>query len=390
MLLAALFAVLKGSWSWSGGGAEGSSWLEEWCCLKKAVDDAILAHAMLTLGHDLEECVLDATEERVVRLLGKCYARSPAGGQEAKAAALALWQDKMCREADECRARAGRWNRWSGWCARLEARPGSLKKFWRAWEELQAGEGGEQGLREAVIEACPVRSYIVDSEDRERAVVSHVCNLEVSRLLSRKPGWLSLPQAADVVRRLIELECNLALLNTLSSGSGGASEEVAERCAHIAGVCDAANFNGTDTAAQVHSLLFETRLKAGDYSACLECCMDKRNQDFGRRKGMCSRLAVSMVSAGKLSYLIEMPMVVMTGAEGEACDSFVLAVSSLVSHGYGDEAAALAGGKGEWRVAAVCAKSDVGKVACLSMVKKGERRWIVKDERDGDGDRVDR
>ena len=262
------------------------------------------------------------------------------------------------------------------------------RQFWKAWEKLQEGPGGDAGLREAIIEACTVRSYVVDPEGGERAVVSNVCGLEATKLLCSKPGWLSLPQASDAVRRLIELECNLALLNALSSGPGGSGDEVALRCARVADVCEAAGFNGTETAAQVHSLLFETRLKAGSYLACLDCCMDERNDDFARRKGMCSRLAVSMVSSGKLSALVEMPMVVMTGAEGEACDAFALAVSALVSHGYGDEAAALAGSKGEWRVAAVCAKSDVGKVACLSMVKKGERRWIVKE--DGEGDRVDR
>ena len=141
--------------------------------------------------------------------------------------------------------------------------------------------------------------------------------LEASILITDRAGWQSLPQANEMVATLIELECNLSLLNAISNSSATfPPSSIVERCDRCIEICDAAKLGATSTITQVHSLKFATQLQAKDYSACHLTCLDKRNQDFERRKGMMSRLAVKMTEDGKLEALCSsIPMIVMTGKD---------------------------------------------------------------------------
>ncbi|GMH69040.1 hypothetical protein TrST_g3214 [Triparma strigata] len=368
------------------------TWCLKYSALKSYLKGYILLHASLSLGLTVESDLLETTRTTVVELLGGCYILSQTGKQLENKAAKCLSEDMKCRELDEVRVEAGKVHKWGRWCDFLKVDDGiSFKKFWKGWEGLMTVDSVDiSKLAEMTVEVCKVKSYVARDDGTPRNVVEEICKIEASQLVTSKAGWETLPKAHEMVEVLIELECNLSLLNAFSNSSARyPSSETVERCDRIIAICDGANLNKTQTVAQVHSLKFAELLKEKDWERAHAVCMDKRNVEFERRKGMMRRLAVNMVEEGKLEALCSsIPLVVMTGGGAdETCDTLTLMVSALTGHGYGDEAATLAGSKGEWRVAAVCAKSDEGKVACLSMVKEGEKQWIVKE---GEEDRIDR
>ncbi|GMH85365.1 hypothetical protein TL16_g10207 [Triparma laevis f. inornata] len=380
--------------NFNNGMEEEISTYHRWCSkyseLKYYLKGYILLHATLNLGLNVDDELLSSVHKTIITLLGQCYILSqPEKNLEVKAARV-LGEDKICREVEEVRVEKGVENKWSRWCDFFREER-EVKKFWREWEKLPEADanGNEvQVLARGVMEMCKVKTYVTNSDGTPRSVVQSICAIEASQLITSKSNWSSLPQAPSIISSLIELECNLSLLNALSTSDQNNSQ-IISRCDRIITICCESNFQNGSTVAQVHSLKFASLLKHQDWERAHSVCMDVRNVDFERRKSMMRRLAIKMVESGNLESLCSsIPLIVMTGSEdSEACDTLTLMVTALTGQGYGDEAATLAGSKGEWRVAAVCAKSDEGKVACLSMVKEGEKQWIVKEGGEERGER---